>query len=119
MIHHVSLEVPPAEVERTVEFWELIGFSRVEAPPEIAEYVTWLERDANQIHLIHTDAATAPVLGHVAVVAPEFAATIGRLRDAGFQVEDAQELWGEPRAFAVGPAGHRVELMAAPPPAAA
>jgi ubiquinone/menaquinone biosynthesis C-methylase UbiE len=38
------------------------------------------------------------------------------LRDAGFDVEDTRELWGEPRAFAIAPGGHRVELMAAPPP---
>lgn len=118
-LHHVSLEVPPSEVERTVEFWTLIGFRRLEAPPEIAQFVTWLEREAHQIHLIHTDEATVPVLGHAAVVAPDFDATVKGLRDAGFQVEDAQELWGESRAFAIGPAGHRVELMAAPPPAEA
>jgi catechol 2,3-dioxygenase-like lactoylglutathione lyase family enzyme len=116
MLHHVSIEVPPEEVERTVEFWELVGFARVEAPDEIAPYVTWLERDANQIHLIHTEEASVPVLGHVAVVAPELEATTARLREAGFEVTDAGELWGEARAFAVGPAGHRVELMAAPPP---
>jgi hypothetical protein len=41
------------------------------------------------------------------------------MRDAGFEVEPADELWGEPRAFAVMPGGQRVELMAAPPPRAA
>lgn len=116
-LHHVSIEVPPAEVERTVVFWELIGFRRVQAPEEIAQYVTWLERELNQIHLIHTEEATVPALGHVAVVAADFGATTRRLREAGFEVTDARELWGEPRAFAVGPAGHRVELMAAAPPA--
>jgi catechol 2,3-dioxygenase-like lactoylglutathione lyase family enzyme len=115
-LHHVSLEIPPAEAERSVEFWTLAGFTRLEAPPEIAEYVTWFERDAHQIHLIHTDGATAPALGHAAIVAPGFAATVAALRGAGFEVEDARELWGEPRAFALAPGGHRVELMAAPPP---
>ncbi len=31
-LHHVSLEVPTAEVERTVEFWSAAGFQRVDAP---------------------------------------------------------------------------------------
>jgi catechol 2,3-dioxygenase-like lactoylglutathione lyase family enzyme len=115
MLHHVSLEVPNADVERSVEFWEALGFRRLPAPDEIAEFVTWLERDANQIHLIHTDAAAVPTLGHPAVVTSDFDATVERLRGAGFEVEPAQELWGEPRAFAIAPAGHRVELMAAPP----
>jgi hypothetical protein len=39
-----------------------------------------------------------------------------RLRDAGFQVEDTRQLWGADRAFAIAPGGHRVELMAEPPP---
>jgi hypothetical protein len=116
VIHHVSLEVAPADVERTVEFWELIGFARTSAPNEIAEFVTWVERPPHQVHLIHTDEGTAPVLGHTAVVAPEFDGTVAALRDAGFTVEHAQELWGAPRAFALAPGGHRVELMASPPP---
>jgi catechol 2,3-dioxygenase-like lactoylglutathione lyase family enzyme len=115
VIHHVSLEVPPAEVERTVAFWELIGFARTQAPEDIAAFVTWLERPPHQVHLIHAEQATAPVLGHTAIVATDFGTTVESLRDAGFEVEDAQELWGSPRAFALGPAGHRVELMAAPP----
>jgi catechol 2,3-dioxygenase-like lactoylglutathione lyase family enzyme len=116
VLHHVSLEVPPDEVERTVAFWETLGFERLPAPEQIAEWVTWLERGANQIHLIHTPEPSVPALGHPAVVAAEFGETVAALRDAGFRVEEAEQLWGEPRAFAIAPAGHRVELMRAPPP---
>ena len=116
-LHHVSLEIPPGDVERSVEFWELVGFTALTPPPEIAPFVSWLERDGHQIHLIHTGGAVVPTLGHPAVVASDFAPTVQRLRRAGFTVEDAQELWGAPRAFALAPGGHRVELMAAPPPA--
>ena len=114
-LHHASLEVPPADIERTVEFWELLGFRRIPAPEAVASFVTWLERDPNHIHLIHADEPRVPTVGHVAVVAPDFEATVARLRAAGFTVEEARELWGKPRAFAIAPAGHRVELMAAPP----
>ena len=118
-LHHVSLEVPPDQVGRTIEFWELVGFTHLDAPEEIAPYVSWLERQGHQIHLIHTEGATAPALGHAAVVVPQHAQTVAALREAGFEVEDARELWGEARAFALAPGGHRVELMAAPPPASA
>ncbi len=47
---------------------------------------------------------------------PDHAEAKQRLREAGFQVEDARQLWGADRAFAIAPGGHRVELMAAPPP---
>ena len=115
MLQHVSLEVPPDEVERMVEFWRLLDFEPVEAPDAIAQFVTWLQRDGTQIHLLHNEQATVPPLGHAAVVAADFDAAVGRLRDAGFDVDDAQDLWGARRAFALAPAGHRVEVMASAP----
>lgn len=116
MLQHVSLEIPPAEADRTIEFWGLIGFEEVDAPEALGDSVRWLERSGTQIHLILTEGHTAPVLGHAAIVAPDHAEAKERLRDAGFQVEDTQQLWGADRAFAMAPGGHRVELMAAPPP---
>jgi hypothetical protein len=118
MLHHVSLEVKPDDVGRAVEFFELIGFERVPAPDPIAPFVTWLEEGGTQVHLIHTPEPTIPALGHPAFVAPRFDSTVAALRDAGFEVEAADELWGKPRAFAVIPGDQRVELMAAPPPPA-
>jgi catechol 2,3-dioxygenase-like lactoylglutathione lyase family enzyme len=117
MLHHVSIEVPPSEAERMVEFWRLLGFDEVDSPEALGGAVRWLERERTQIHLILTDRGTVPVLGHAAVVAPDFEGTMKALDDAGFEVEETRQLWGERRAFAIGPAGHRVELMAAPPPA--
>ena len=54
-------------------------------------------------------------LGHVAVVADDYAATVARLEGAGFAVEPRARHWGAARSFVRTPAGHRVELMAAPP----
>ena len=116
MLQHVSLEVPPDETERMLEFWRIVGFEEVEAPAALGDSVRWLERNGTQIHLILTEAHTAPMLGHAAVVAPDHAEAKQRLRDAGFEVEDTRQLWGADRAFAIAPGGHRVELMAAPPP---
>ena len=59
-----------------------------------------------------------PERGHVAVVVPDFDLVVERLRGAGFEVRPGRELWGEKRAKATSPAGHVVELMAAPPPPA-
>jgi catechol 2,3-dioxygenase-like lactoylglutathione lyase family enzyme len=116
MLQHVSLEVPPAEAEASVTFWRLLGFEWVSAPEPIADFVTWVERKGTQIHLLHTDEATVPALGHAAVVVEDFDAALARLTEAGHQVEETRELWGARRAFAIAPGGHRVELMASPPP---
>jgi catechol 2,3-dioxygenase-like lactoylglutathione lyase family enzyme len=117
VLHHVSIEVPIDDVGECARFFELAGFTRVPEPEPLAGNVTWLERNGTQIHFIHTNGATVPMLGHPAIVVDDFDATCERLREAGFQVEDTRELWGESRAFAIAPGGHRVELMAAPPPA--
>ena len=115
-MQHVSIEVPPDEADRSVEFWSLVGFEEVEAPEPLGDSVRWLERDGTQIHLILTEGHSAPVLGHAAVVVRDHAEAKERLRSAGFQVEDSRQLWGADRAFAIAPGGHRVELMAAAPP---
>jgi hypothetical protein len=116
VLQHVSIEVPPAETDRMLEFWRIVGFEEVEAPEPLGDSVRWLEREDTQIHLILTEGHTAPLLGHAAVVVPQHAEVKERLREAGFQVEDARQLWGADRAFSIAPGGHRVELMAAPPP---
>lgn len=119
MLHHVSLEVHPDHVDDCVACWGLLRFERVEAPEELGGYVTWLEREGTQIHLIHSEQPAVPALGHAAVAVDHFEATYAALEEAGHEVERHRELWGEPRAFVVMPGGHRVELMAAPPPRSA
>jgi hypothetical protein len=116
VLQHVSIEVPPSEAERTLEFWRLIGFDQVDVPELLGDRILWVERDGTQVHVILTEGHTAPLLGHAAVVVPDHAEAKQRLRDADFPVEEARELWGADRACAIAPGGHRVELMAAPPP---
>jgi hypothetical protein len=115
MLHHVAIEVDPEQVEACAACWELLGFARVKVPEALGDSFTWLERGGTQIHLIHTEAATVPALGHAAVVVEDFEATFAALEEGGHEPERHRELWGEPRAFVTMPGGHRVELMAAPP----
>lgn len=116
MLQHVTLEVPPEEIERSLAFWELLGFVRVEPPAALAESFAWVEREGTQIHLERNGSPTVPPQGHAAVVVADFGRTVERLRAAGFEVTAGREHWGAPRAKALAPAGHTVELMAAPPP---
>jgi hypothetical protein len=84
MLHHVSIEVPPDAAERFGEMLELIGFTKIEAPPELGGLIPWYEREGTQVHLIVTDAATIPVLGHAAFAARDFDADVAALEAAGF-----------------------------------
>lgn len=115
MLHHVSLEVDPKQAEACAACWRLLGFERVAAPDVLGEHVIWLERAATQIHLIQTEAATVPQLGHPAVAVEDFEATFATLQQAGHEPERHRELWGKPRAFVTMPGGQKVEFMAAPP----
>ncbi len=115
MLHHVGIEVSPADIERTIELFQLLGFDLVQPPETLSEF-TWLERDGTQIHLMPTDSPTVPPRGHTAVVVADFEAAFAALGERGFEVERGREHWGVPRAHVLAPGGHRVELMAAPPP---
>jgi catechol 2,3-dioxygenase-like lactoylglutathione lyase family enzyme len=117
MLHHVGIEVKPVDLERSVELWRGLGFAEVEPPPTLAEFV-WLERNGTQIHLMPTESPTVPPRGHVAVAVEDFEGTLAILRERGFEVERRREHWGSPRALVIAPGGHRVELMAEPPPRA-
>jgi catechol 2,3-dioxygenase-like lactoylglutathione lyase family enzyme len=114
MLHHVGIEVAPAEIERTIELWQLLGFELVEPPASLSEF-TWLERGGTQVHLMPTESPTVPPRGHTAVVVADFEVAFAALAENGFEVEHRREHWGAPRARVIGPGGHRVELMAAPP----
>jgi hypothetical protein len=114
MLHHVGIEIAPAEIERAARLFELLGFERVEPPPTLARF-TWLERGGTQVHRMPNENPVAAPEGHLAVVAPDFEATVARLREAGFEVEPKRDHWGAPRALAHGPCCQRVELMAFPP----
>jgi hypothetical protein len=117
MLHHVAIELQPAEVERATEFFLLLGFEQVPPPPALAEGFTWLERDGTQVHLMHERRPTVPPRAHLAVVAPDLEATVARLHEHGFETRPGREHWGVARTHATAPGGHSVELMAAPPPA--
>lgn len=115
MIQHVSLEIPPQDLDRTIEFWGIVGFEPIEVPDQLGEEITWLGRDGFHIHLIATAEHSASKRGHPAVVTPDFDNSLARLEEAGFPLSDAPNLWGAKRAYAISPGGNRVELMEFPP----
>jgi hypothetical protein len=116
VLQHAGIEIDPAEVDRAVLLFELLGFRRVEPPPSLAEGFTWVEREGTQIHLMHEERPVVPARGHVAVHVPDFDAAVGRLRDRGFDPVPHREHWGAARSVVTLAGGQRVEMMAAPPP---
>jgi catechol 2,3-dioxygenase-like lactoylglutathione lyase family enzyme len=114
-LQHAAIETHPRDADALVAFFALLGFGEVEPPESLRGHTRWVQRGATQVHLLLTGDPVVPPSGHVAVVAPDYEATVAALRAAGHEVADRAQHWGAPRALATAPGGHRVELMAAPP----
>ena len=114
-VQHVALEVRGADTDAEVAFWALLGFAEVAPPATLAGRARWVQRGATQVHLLVAEEPVIPPHGHVAVLAEAFAETCARLAAVGRVPELREEHWGAARAFVSSPAGHRVELMSAPP----
>jgi hypothetical protein len=111
VLQHVTLEIPRDRVDACVAFWGLLGFAPIEVPPSLRDRFVWVGREDTHIHLMPVDEPVVPPHGHTAVVGdPE------PVRDAGFDPQPGSNAWGAPRWFVHDPAGHRVEIMSAPPP---
>jgi catechol 2,3-dioxygenase-like lactoylglutathione lyase family enzyme len=118
VIHHAGLEIRPAAADGEVAFWALLGYLEVAPPaPSLAERSRWVQSaDGAQVHLLLVEHPMVPDTGHVAVVAEDYEAVVGALRAAGHEAADRERYWGARRTQVISPAGHRVEIMAAPPP---
>lgn len=115
MLHHVSLETRPDGIAACREFYRLLGFRPVPVPRALAGRAEWLERAGTQIHLLSAEEPVVPPRGHHALVVSGYDAAVEALRAAGHAVEPRAEHWGAARSYVRDPAGHLVELMAAPP----
>ena len=114
-LQHVALEVREADTDAEAAFWALLGFAEVAPPEGLVGASRWVQRGGTQVHLLVTDEPGVPAQGHAAVVCEAFGEVCARLAAAGRVPDLRKEHWGAARAFVRSPAGHRVELMAAPP----
>ena len=116
MIQHVSLEILREQASREVAFWKLLGFAEAAPPPSLADRAAFVGSGGFQIHLLFAAEPEIPRAAHVAVVVDGYDAVAAALLAAGHGHEPRQQHWGAARGYTRSPAGHRVELMAAPPP---
>jgi catechol 2,3-dioxygenase-like lactoylglutathione lyase family enzyme len=117
-LHHASLETRRDDVPAELRFWSILDFQELQPPGDLEERATWVARGASQIHLLHAEEPVVMPLGHVAIVCQDYADVLEALVAAGHAVEERDQHWGAPRCYVRSPAGHRVEVMAFPPPTA-
>jgi catechol 2,3-dioxygenase-like lactoylglutathione lyase family enzyme len=116
MLQHVTLEIRADQLRDCIHFWELLGFVELEPPELLRGRFFWVGRNETQIHLQPVDDPSVPENGHAAIVADDAEAAVATLREHGFDPQPGSNAWNAPRWFVHDPAGHRVEVMSAPPP---
>jgi catechol 2,3-dioxygenase-like lactoylglutathione lyase family enzyme len=115
MLQHATLEVPKADWDACIAFWDLLGFEPMQAPVSLRDRFAWVAREGTQIHLADVETAICAEVGHVAVLVPDYDGSVRALQDAGFEVQQGSNAWDAERVFVRDPVGHLIEIMSAPP----
>jgi catechol 2,3-dioxygenase-like lactoylglutathione lyase family enzyme len=114
VFHHVTRNIETDKIGPCVDFYGLLGFTRIPPPSAVDPRATWLQSaDGTQIHLIADDEA-GPEQGHFALIDPRYQESLARLKAQGHTPEPRREHFGSPRCYVHDPAGNLVELMAEP-----
>ena len=117
-LHHVNVVVPPGCTDDVVEFYELLGLSRITKPAEgVSQTGAWFAFPGSdqQLHVSEREGDRNPDQ-HFAVVLDDLDAVIRALRDAGHPFDRKPDLLGARRGVTADPAGNAVELLEATGP---
>jgi catechol 2,3-dioxygenase-like lactoylglutathione lyase family enzyme len=113
-IDHVQLAMPLGGEEQARAFYgTLLGMEEIPKPPELAKRGgCWFACGPVQVHLGVEDDFRPARKAHPAFRCFAFDALIGRLRDAGFAVNDDASIAGVQRCHISDPFGNRIEFIA-------
>lgn len=115
MIDHINFRMPERVARECLAFYELLGFTNVYPPESLRKRAIWLAHGPTMIHLQFAEEVGDSGPGHLGIIVPKYAATIGMLSAAGVNIEPRAEHWGSPRCYVSDPAGNRLELMECSP----
>jgi catechol 2,3-dioxygenase-like lactoylglutathione lyase family enzyme len=113
VIDHVQLAMPPREEGKARAFYcGLLGMTELPKPPELAKRGgCWFESGDVQIHLgVEGDFRPAKK-AHPALRCRDYAALVQRLRDAGVEVREPDDIPRVRRCHIDDPFGNRLELV--------
>ena len=112
---HVQLGMPPGREDDARAFYvAACGMTEMPKPAELAKRGgAWFESGPLQVHLgVETDFRPA-AKAHPALRCFDLDGLVARLRAAGYDVRDDDNVPGRRRAFVNDPFGNRIELIAA------
>ena len=112
-IDHVQLAMPRGEEDRARAFYgELLGMSELPKPAELAKRGgCWFGSGVVQVHLGVEEDFRPAKKAHPALRCSDYDALVGRLRAAGVEVREDDNIPGIRRCHISDPFGNRIELM--------
>jgi catechol 2,3-dioxygenase-like lactoylglutathione lyase family enzyme len=111
---HVQLAMPPGREDEARAFYVgTCGMRELPKPAELAmRGGAWFASGGVQLHLGVESEFRASAKAHPALRCLDFDALLARLRAAGHEVREDDDLPGTRRAFVRDPFGNRIELIA-------
>ena len=112
-IDHVQLAMPAGGEEPARQFYSgVLGMAEIPKPPDLAKRGgCWFESGGVQVHL-GVEAEFRPAKkAHPAFRCTDYGALVSRLREAGIEVADAEDIPAVRRCHVHDPFGNRIELI--------
>jgi catechol 2,3-dioxygenase-like lactoylglutathione lyase family enzyme len=112
-IDHVQLAMPPGQEETARGFYSaLLGMREIAKPPELAKRGgCWFESGAVQVHLGVEESFRGARKAHPALRCADYVMLVSKLRQAGIEVIEAEDIPGVRRCHVYDPFGNRIELV--------
>lgn len=112
-LHHIQLAMPIGGEELARNFYSgLLGIPEVSKPSELAKRGgAWFESASVRVHLgVEIDFRPARK-AHPGILVRDLQLLLGRLREAGYEVINAEPLEGYEHVYVNDPFGNRLELL--------
>jgi catechol 2,3-dioxygenase-like lactoylglutathione lyase family enzyme len=112
-IDHIQLAMPAGREDEARGFYSgLLGLPEVPKPPALAKRGgAWFESDRVKIHMGVEADFRAAKKAHPALLVDSLQELVRRLREAGCEVKEDEQLEGYNRVYVSDPFGNRIELM--------
>jgi len=115
-IDHVQLAAPPgSEAEARRFYVDLLGMEEIPKPAQLAgRGGVWFASGEVQIHIGIEEDFRQARKAHPALRCTDYDGLVKKLRAAGVEVREAQDIPGVRRAHIHDPFGNRIEVIAPP-----
>jgi catechol 2,3-dioxygenase-like lactoylglutathione lyase family enzyme len=113
-IDHVQLAAPAASEDEARGFYvEVLGMREILKPPGLAKRGgVWFCSGEVQIHIGIEEDFSPARKAHPALVCSDYDGLLRRVRAAGIEVKEVNDIPGVRRAYVSDPFGNRIELLA-------